>query len=129
MFEPYTLMKRISGMPHGAERLREIKNAIQAADEASAHDMRLGFRFDYIKESIFHGDCYQAILSFPELVQIFDEHPELEDDNCQDLMQCFKWVVENLQDFYQVSGRRSNGTWRNLKGAAKSTVTPCGSCT
>ncbi len=103
MFEPYTLMKRISGMPHGAERLREIKNAIQAADEASAHDMRLGFRFDYIKESIFHGDCYQAILSFPELVQIFDEHPELEDDNCQDLMQCFKWVVENLQDFYQIS--------------------------
>lgn len=103
MFSAKEFNDQIYEAPHGEPRLKLLANAIAAADEASESRWQLQYRLDYIEESTFHDDNYKAIVSFPELLKLFDEHPELEDDYCDDVMQAFKWVLENTFDFYQIS--------------------------
>lgn len=103
MFSPEALITQIHDLPHGEPRLDALSNAIAEADSASAHEWRFYFRREYINESIFHGDSFKAIICFPELLQIVDEHPEVEEDNEYELMWAFKNVLENTFDFYQIS--------------------------
>lgn len=103
MFSPEALITQIHDIAHGAPRLEALSNAIQEADAANAHEWRFYFRNEYIHESIFHGDSFKAIICFPELLRIIDEHPEIEEDNEYDLIWTFKNVLENTFDFYQIS--------------------------
>lgn len=103
MFEPEKRLEEIRAMAHGAPQLAAYQSAFQEADEAGAHDWRFFFRYKYLEESIFHDDCFKAIICFPEMLQIFDEHPEIQDENESDLMTAFKWVIENMIHYHQIS--------------------------
>lgn len=103
MFSADVHIRTIGETPHGTERLNAIAEAIREADEAGAHGWRFHFRFQNIQESIFYDDAFKAILCFPELLKIYDEHPELEDEFADDMLLAFKWVIENAWDFHQVS--------------------------
>ena len=103
MFDANQYLEKIREMEHGSARLDTIADAIREADNASAHNWRIYFRYHFIKESIFHDDCFKAIIRFPELLQIYDEHPELQEDYEDDVMIAFKWTLENSFDFYQIS--------------------------
>ncbi len=103
MFQAEQYIRTIQELEHGTPRLDAMTTAIEAADQASAHYWRMYFRFEYIKESVFYDDNFKAVIMFPNLLQIFDEHPELEDDLCDDIMNAYKWILENLPDYYQVS--------------------------
>ncbi len=103
MFQADEWIHKINALDHGHARLAAMETAIQEADREQEHYWRILFRYEYVKESIFHDDNFKAILMFPQLLQIFDEHPELEDEFCDDVMQAFKWILENIPDYYQVS--------------------------
>lgn len=103
MFSADTYIQKIGETEHGAARLDAIADAIREADLASAHEWRFYFRFEAIHESIFHDDAFKAILNFPELLKIYDDHPELEDEYADDMLTAFKWVLENMTHFYQIS--------------------------
>lgn len=102
MFSAETFIRQIGETEHGAPRLDAIANAIREADNASAHAWRFYFRFEAIRESIFFDDAFKAIISFPEMLKIYDDHPELEDDYADDMLCAFKWVLENMREFYQI---------------------------
>lgn len=119
MFSPEALITRIHDIEHGEPRLEAYSNAIHEADEANAHEWRFYFRNEYIRESIFHGDSYKAIICFPELLQIIDEHPEVEDDNEHELMWTFKNVLENTFDFYQISREEIEHWFEEFKKRSK----------
>lgn len=103
MFSAETHIRKIGETEHGAARLAAIADAIREADQASAHEWRFYFRYEAVRESIFHDDAFKAILSFPELLKIYDDHPELEDEYADDMLCAFKWVLENMTHFYQIS--------------------------
>ncbi|HAJ97619.1 MAG TPA: hypothetical protein DCO72_07775 [Ruminococcus sp.] len=103
MFDANQYLEKIREMEHGTGRLDALADAIREADNASAHSWRIYFRYQFIQESVFHDDCFKAIIRFPELLQIYDEHPELQDEYEEDMMIAFKWILENSFDFYQIS--------------------------
>ena len=103
MFSADEYIQRIGESEHGAARLAIIADAVREADAAGAHNWRFYFRFEAIRESIFYDDAFRAILSFPEMLQVFDEHPELEDEFADDMLSAFKWILENAVKFHQVS--------------------------
>ena len=103
MFQADQWIEQIRSAEHGTPRMEIMKNAIAEADASAAHYWRIYFRFEYVKESIFHDDNFKAILMFPELLQVFDEHPEQEDDTYDDVMLAYKWILENMTDYYQIS--------------------------
>lgn len=103
MFQAESYIQNIQESERGAARLEIMNTAITAADAEDAHYWRIYFRYEYIRESIFHDDNFKAIIMFPTLLQVFDEHPELQDDTYDDVMQAFKWVLENMPDYYQIT--------------------------
>ncbi len=103
MFQIDSIIQHIRELEHGTARLEALEDAIAQADQASEHFWRINFRYEYIKESVFHDDNFKAILMFPQLLRVFDEHPEFEDECCHDVMWAFKWVLENMPDYYQIS--------------------------
>ncbi|MBR3630728.1 MAG: hypothetical protein IKN55_09735 [Oscillospiraceae bacterium] len=103
MFSAEHHIQTIHNLEHGKARLDALNAAITEADAESAHNWRIYFRYEYIEESIFHDDSYKAVIRFPEMLAVFDEHPELEDDYYDDILQAYKWVLENMQDYYQIS--------------------------
>ena len=103
MFSAEHHIQTIHKLERGKARLDALNAAITEADAEDAHNWRIYFRYEYIEESIFHDDSYKAVIRFPELLAVFDEHPELEDDYYDDVLQAYKWVLENMQDYYQIS--------------------------
>ena len=115
MFSADVHIRTIGEAPHGTERLNAIAEAIREADEAGAHSWRFHFRFQNIQESIFYDDAFKAILCFPELLKIYDDHPELEDEYADDMLLAFKWIIENAWDFHQVSREQIERNFEEYK--------------
>ncbi|MEE5992848.1 MAG: hypothetical protein V3G42_06365 [Oscillospiraceae bacterium] len=104
-------------LERGTARLNGIRDAIHQAD--SAQDLRwmFIFRYDYIEESIFCGDRYYAMIMFPEVLQLFDEHPELNENDriAYDMLIVLRWIVEAVQEFPQVSREEIDKYFRLYK--------------
>ncbi len=98
----------------GQPRLQVIRDAIRQADEAQDILWRYRFRYDYLRESIFCGDRYFAMLIFPELLALYDEQEQLrEDEECRYYMLvAFKWIVEAAPEFPQISKDEIDGYFR-----------------
>ncbi len=115
MFTPQQIIHQINNMEHGAARLETIAQAVKDADDAAQHYWRLYFRYQYIKESTIHGDNFKGMICFPEYLRIFDEHPELQDDMYHDMMWAFKWLIGNLDDYYQIPLAEVNHYFEEFK--------------
>lgn len=103
MFDAERYICEYQELEHGTARLRAIKKAIAAADEAQDAHWRFTFRHRYVHESIFESDALDALVVFPEMVAIFDENPDTQEEYLHDLMWDFKNVLCNLPNFPQVS--------------------------
>lgn len=86
---------------YGEERFRYLKKLI--AEEDAAHNYAEAFelRYKYISESVMHGDVFKGLIMFPEFMAYYDAHSDV----CRrhSLMWAFKWMIEDVVDFYQVS--------------------------
>lgn len=99
MFE-YT---RFESIPDGEEKLRYLKKCISVSDSRKKYAESLKLRFMYIRESVLNDDNFRAVIMFPEYMAMFNEHPEQHD--CLSFMTAFRWIMDKLTDYYQVSGK------------------------
>ncbi len=102
MFSAEQYIQHIEALTPGVERTRALKEAIAAADEAKATEWQFVFRHRYISASIFESDNFDAMVVFPEMLAIYDTHPELEMEYQPDLMWDFKYILGIAIDYPQV---------------------------
>ncbi|MBQ9993893.1 MAG: hypothetical protein IJP17_04205, partial [Clostridia bacterium] len=89
-------------LAHGEARIAGIKKAIVTADQQKDYETMMFLRNDLCKESVFHSDNLDCIVTFPELIKLYDEHPDTRFSS-RDLMWTYKYIVEDMLDFHQVS--------------------------
>jgi hypothetical protein len=82
--------------------MRAIRTAITAAEQAKDTESLIFFHHDLIKESVFSGDRYQALVDFPQYLAAAQLDPQLWQDNIWDTLWMFKWIVEAATEFYQI---------------------------
>ena len=111
MFDAERYIAEFQAMEHGTPRLRAIKKAYTAADEAHNDEWSFQFRYRYLNESTFESDDVDAMIVFPEMVALYDGSEELQaDDDCfHNLMWGFKLVIENATDFHHISLEQIDG--------------------
>lgn len=100
-------------LPDGEEKLNYLKKCIDEADKEKDYGLSLDLRYDYIKESVFNGDCYKAVIMFPEYMALFDKHSDKHDR--ESFMIAFKWIIEDIGDFYQVSTDMAESYFEEFK--------------
>lgn len=90
----------------GDEKLRYLKKCIVTADHQKKIAEALNLRYRYIEESVFNGDCFSALIMFPEYMNMFenntDKHSSLS------FMRAFKWFLEEIPGFYQVTAKKAD---------------------
>ncbi len=91
-----------SGLEKGAPRRNGIRRAIDAALEKQDAEGALMLYHEFIDEDTFNCDNLQATLIFPEYLAYFEAHEELQEKYKNDVMWCFKWVLANFYEFYQI---------------------------
>ena len=97
---------QIKRLPHGDLRLEMHRAAVKEADEDGDFIYRFFRRYEYIKESIFHGDAMEAFVEFPKLMQIHDEGEQqgLTDRDFNELlMWAFKYMLDSCFKYYQIT--------------------------
>ena len=101
----------------GKARLGAIRSAIEEADAAQDVYWQFGFRYDFVRESIFSGDRYHGLIRFPEMLRFYREHPELSGSSraSYDMLICFRWIVEAVTEFPQISRADVESYFRSLK--------------
>ena len=101
----------------GEARLNAIRKAITEADQANDLQWRFWFRYDYIEESIFCGDRYFALICFPELLKLWQEQTQLQDNSriAHSFLITFKWIVEAAPEFPQISKDEIDSYFREFK--------------
>ncbi|MBR5372732.1 MAG: hypothetical protein IK130_11030 [Oscillospiraceae bacterium] len=96
------LWDEINRMASGDAKLRAIR---KAASEAELHNDNYGnfwFHHALIKESVFSGDRYQALIDFPQFLQIADSDEEIYERSAHTLLWVYKWILEATTEFYQI---------------------------
>lgn len=104
-------------LDRGIPRLTAIRDAIHEADQQKDIHWMFWFRYDYLEESIFCGDRYYAMIIFPELLSIYDQYPQLQEDGkvSHSMLIAFKWIVEAAPEFPQVSREEIDSYFRLFK--------------
>ena len=117
MFDAEQYLKEYRQLEHGAPRLRALKKAIQAADEAGNAEWGFRFRDRCMHDSIFDSDIVDAMVTFPEMIRLYDSSEELQaDDEYRDkLMWGFKWIIGNASDFTHITLEQINGFMEEFK--------------
>ncbi len=103
----------LHSLPHGEERLNYMKKCISEADKEKNISLMLELRYRYIEESVFHDDCFKAIIIFPEFMKLFEENPG-EFDNYY-FMIAFKWIIQDSNQYYQVSVEQLDSYFERFK--------------
>ena len=91
-----------NNLEKGAPRRNGIRRAIDAALEKQDAEGALTLYHEFIEEDTFNCDNLQATLIFPEYLAYFEAHEELQERFQRDVMWCFKWVLANFYEFYQI---------------------------
>lgn len=91
-------------LKHGEERYKYLKKLIAEEDAAHNYSEAFELRYKYISESVMHDDLFKGIIMFPEFMAYYDAHSDVCDRHS--LMWAFKWILEDVVDFYQVSSEK-----------------------
>lgn len=104
MFDADKYIAEYQSLAHGAPRLRALKKAIQAADDAKNDEWSFRFRERYLNESTFESDDVDAMIIFPEMAALYDHSEELQadDEYFHMLMWSFKLMIENSVCFHHI---------------------------
>lgn len=111
------MLKEFESVESGMPRLNAIRGAITEADERGDLYWQFQMRYAYLKESIFCGDRYFAMIIFPQLLALYEEHEKLRQNReCDfDMLVAFKWIVEAAPEFPQISKAEIDGYFRMFK--------------
>lgn len=101
-YDPDALRSSYRALQSGEPRMRAIREAVTAAEQAHDDANALRFHTDLIKESVFSGDRLQALVDFPQYLAITERNPALAKENLWDTLWMFKWIVEAATEFYQI---------------------------
>ena len=101
-YNPEELEQEYARLESGDARLRMIRRAVNEAEQHG--DTKNAFRFHHalIKESVFSGDRYQALIDFPQFIRISEEHPEIYERFSHQILWVYKWILEAVTEFYQI---------------------------
>jgi len=102
-YNPYELMRNCNKLASGKVKMDGIKSAIYEADMMQDIEYGMTFRYEYIKEAIFNDDSYDAIIMFPDYITKYDELPVKTQWQTFDALWVYKWILENVGSFYQIS--------------------------
>ncbi|MBR5371062.1 MAG: DUF4026 domain-containing protein [Oscillospiraceae bacterium] len=104
MFNAEEYIAKYQQCEKGPARLRAIKEAIRAADEAKSAEWSFRFRDRAMRESTFESDDVDSMIIFPEMMALYDNNEELQlDDDFQyTLLWDFKWMLNNAVDFPKI---------------------------
>lgn len=91
-------------LKHGEERYKYLKKLIAEEDAAHNYSEAFDLRYKYIGESVIHDDLFKGIIMFPEFMAYYDAHSDVCEQHS--LMWAFKWILEDVVDFYQVSSEK-----------------------
>ena len=91
-----------ANLEKGAPRRNGIRRAIDAALEKQDAEGALTLYHEFIEEDTFNCDNLQATLIFPEYLAYFEAHEEWQETFRHDVMWCFKWILANFYEFYQI---------------------------
>ena len=105
-YDPAALCAEYNALESGDVRLRAIRSAVTAAELAGDREALLHFHHDLIKESVFSGDRYQALIDFPQYLAAVKEDPALEREWTWDTLWMFKWILEASTEFYQIEKKQ-----------------------
>lgn len=97
----------------GEARLKYLKKCIEKSDSKKNYSDSLKLRYMYIEESMFNGDNFKALIMFPEYMAMFNEHPDAHSEHS--FMIAFKWILEDMLDFYQVSSENIEDYFEKFK--------------
>lgn len=106
LYDPEKLQQEYKELQSGDPRMRAIRAAAAAAEQANDLPWAIRFHHDLIHESVFSGDRYQALIDFPQYLALVRRDPELEQDNLWDTLWMFKWIVEASTEFYQIEKKQ-----------------------
>lgn len=101
-YDPIVLRQDYMKIQSGEPRMRAIRMAITAAEQAKDDPALIRFHHDLIKDSVFSGDRYQALVDFPQYLAAAQRDPQLWQENIWDTLWMFKWIVEAATEFYQI---------------------------
>ncbi|MBD5143609.1 MAG: hypothetical protein HDT22_08405 [Ruminococcus sp.] len=101
----------------GTPRLTAIRKAIAEADLKQDLDWQFLFRCYYIKESVFCGDEYFALITFPELLNLYENNQKLHHnlDIFRIVQICFIWFLGAVTAFPNISKQEIDNYFRLLK--------------
>lgn len=105
-YNPEELRQEYRALQAGDARMRAIRSAAAAAEQANDLPWAISFHHDLIRESVFSGDRYQALIDFPQYLALVKRDPELEAENLWDTLWMFKWIVEASTEFYQIEKKQ-----------------------
>ena len=94
--------KFYDGLERGKARAKGIKAALDFALEQQDVDGALQLYYKYMNEDVMHGNSYNAIILFPEYVAYFEKHPDKHEKYNHDVMWTYKWIIGNVEEFYQI---------------------------
>ena len=93
-------------LSEGDEKLRYLKKCIVTADHEKNISEALELRYRYIEESIFNGDCFNALIMFPEYMTLFENNTDKH--SYLSFMKAFKWFIEEIPGFYQITAGKAD---------------------
>lgn len=110
MFDPKKLMKEYKQLDRGKARLSGIRYAIDQADMAKDYSYMLFFRYEYANSATEYEDglMLHVYLIFPEMLKIFEDHPDIQMPECcyltavEAVKRIFTVVVDCADYFYQI---------------------------
>lgn len=114
-YDPTALRSAYKNMQSGDPRMRAIRAAVTEAEQAGDLPSAVQFHHDLIKESVFSGDRYQALVDFPQYLALVKRDPVLEQENLWDMLWMFKWIVEAATEFPQIEKKQVLGWFSEFR--------------
>ena len=99
-FEQY--WEQIQQTAAGDAKMRLIRMAVTAAEQHNDSHGMFWFHHALIKESVFSGDRYQALIDFPQFLKITDSDEKLRAQHEPRVLWVYKWILEATTEFYQI---------------------------
>ncbi len=103
MFNAEKYIREFEKAQGASEEIRSLKKAIAAAGAEKEAEWQFIFMQKCIKKSVFESDAIDALIIFPQMVELFDNNPEIQDEHMHDLMWSYKYILENLSDFHNIT--------------------------
>lgn len=100
----YSIKQEYLKFEEGRPKMAAIKKAIKEAEREKNYDWQLIFMEDFIEESIFYEDGFEAFIMFPEYLYLYDKNKDnLKSYSAYNMIWTYKWIITQTNEFYQIT--------------------------